>query len=186
MDESQLQKKSALRQMQRISVVGTTGSGKSTLAKAIARKLEMPCVELDAINWQENWTETPHPEFAKRVAEEVSEKRWVIEGGYSRVRSLIWDRADTVIWLDYPLPTVFWRLLSRTIRRNVRREILWSGNQESFVRTFSSDSIIVWLFRSYWRRKKQFTELLMRPENQHLTVLHFQLPKQTDDWVKSL
>jgi len=172
--------------MRRISIVGTTGSGKSTLARDLSKKLGVQCVELDAINWQPNWTPIDPSEFAERVCEAAAKECWVIEGGYSKVRPLIWARADTVIWLDYPFSTVFWRLLSRTIRRCVRKEELWSGNRESINMVFSSDSIILWLFRSYWRRKRQFPELLSRPEHQHLHVLRFQSPKETSDWLRHL
>jgi len=36
----------------RIAVVGTSGSGKTTLARRLAAGLDLPFVELDAINWQ--------------------------------------------------------------------------------------------------------------------------------------
>jgi adenylate kinase family enzyme len=39
----------------RIVVVGTTGAGKTTLARGIAALLELPHIELDAINWQSGW-----------------------------------------------------------------------------------------------------------------------------------
>jgi adenylate kinase family enzyme len=172
--------------MQRICIVGTTGQGKSTLARQLAAKFQMECVELDAINWQPNWTPISPSEFQVRVAEAVRPERWVIEGGYSPVRPLIWARADTVIWLDYPLPFVFWRLLRRTIRRMMKNEVLWNGNRESFVTLFSTDSIIVWLFRTYWRRKKQYPELFTLPEYRHLNVLRFQSPKETSAWLNSI
>ena len=36
----------------RIVVIGTPGAGKTTLARRIAGQLELPHIELDAINWQ--------------------------------------------------------------------------------------------------------------------------------------
>ena len=32
---------------------------------------------------------------------------WVIDGNYSDVRPLIWERADTVVRLDYSFPVMF-------------------------------------------------------------------------------
>jgi adenylate kinase family enzyme len=39
----------------RIVVVGTSGAGKTTLARRIADRLQLPHIELDAINWQSEW-----------------------------------------------------------------------------------------------------------------------------------
>ena len=39
----------------RIVVVGTSGAGKTTLARGIGVPLELPHIELDAINWQSGW-----------------------------------------------------------------------------------------------------------------------------------
>jgi adenylate kinase family enzyme len=172
--------------MQRIAIVGTTGSGKTTLARRTAELLGVPHVELDAINWRENWTEAPREEMTARVAEIVKSDGWVIEGGYSFVREMIWSRADTVIWLDYPFPVVFGRLFRRTMRRNITRERLWAGNQESMTRTLSRDSILVWCIRTHWRRHRQFTELVVRPEYAHLNVHRFRHPSEADAFIACL
>ena len=60
----------------------------------------------------------------------VAGEGWVIDGNYGKTRDLVWASADTVVWLDYRFPRVFTRLLQRTFRRTLRREILWHGNRE--------------------------------------------------------
>lgn len=173
--------------MQRISIIGTTGSGKSALAKKIAHKLSIPCIELDAINWQKpDWNPLTQDELQEQVVEAICGERWVIEGGYSAVRPLIWERADTVIWLNYSLPVTFVRLLRRTARRVTRHETLWGSNHETLTRTLSRDSILLWCLKTHSRRRRQFPELLARPENQHLRVLCFRTPQQTEAWLKEL
>jgi adenylate kinase family enzyme len=39
-------------------VVGSTGSGKTTFARALAEKLGVPHVEIDALFWQRGWVMT--------------------------------------------------------------------------------------------------------------------------------
>src|SRR6266481_7086288 len=54
----------------RIVVVGTSGAGKTMLARRIAAQLQLPHIELDAINWQSEWRDlTRHDpeEFVRRV-----------------------------------------------------------------------------------------------------------------------
>jgi predicted kinase len=83
-----------------VSVVGNSGSGKSTMAAALARRLGVPHVELDGLKDQPGWTELPRDEFAARVRTTIAGDGWVIDGNYSDVRDEIWQRADTVVWLD--------------------------------------------------------------------------------------
>ena len=56
----------AARIERRIVVVGSTGSGKTTVAKRLAGILGAPYVELDALNWEPNWTEAPPNVFRER------------------------------------------------------------------------------------------------------------------------
>ena len=64
---------------------------------------------------------------------------WVIDGGYrGKLGDLVWERADTVVWLDQPLPLIMGRLLRRTHGRIRRDEELWSGNRESWRNMFGA------------------------------------------------
>ncbi|MFC7640951.1 hypothetical protein ACFQX6_08055 [Streptosporangium lutulentum] len=88
--------------MRRVSVVGISGSGKSTLATAIAGRLGVPWLELDSVFHMRDWTPRPIPEFRAEVDRFTSGEGWVVDGNYSAVRDLVWERADTVIWIDLP------------------------------------------------------------------------------------
>jgi shikimate kinase len=114
----------------RIVVVGTTGSGKTTLAGELAQRLEVSHVELDALHWEPHWVEAPIEIFRERVVHAVSGEAWVTDGNYSAVRDIVWSCADTIVWLDYSLPTILYRLARRTFRRIFTREELWNGNKE--------------------------------------------------------
>lgn len=171
----------------RIAVVGTTSSGKSTLASRLAEIIGADYIELDALYWEPNWTPAEPFNFFVRVEEAASSKAWVVAGNYHVVRDVIWQKAELVIWLDYPLPILFWRLLKRTIRRAVMQEELWNGNRETFLphlKLWSDDSLFRWLFKSYWKRKREYPILFALPENAHLKVIHFKHPDETKYWLK--
>ena len=173
----------------RIVVVGTTSSGKSTLAEQIAQKLGLDFIELDALHWEPNWAEAPDEIFRQRVENATRAPGWVVAGNYRKTRDLIWPRAETVIWLDYPFRTVFWRLTRRTFRRWWTRELLWGTNRESLWNHFklwSEESLWHWLFKTYWRRKREYPQLFSLPENAHLRIIHFKSPQETDTWLANL
>src|SRR5881392_3560954 len=116
--------------MRRVNVVGTSSSGKRTLAIALAERLSFPYIELDALHWGPNWAEAPNEVMRERVRSAIGGETWVVDGNYSAVRDLVWARADTVVWLDLPLPTILARYARRTVRRLATRQQLWSGNRE--------------------------------------------------------
>ncbi len=173
----------------RTVVIGTTSSGKTTLASQLAEKLNTDFIELDGLHWEANWVEAPDEIFRERVDKATSTSNWVVAGNYSVARDLIWPRAQTLIWLDYPFHIVFWRLLTRTLRRSIMREELWHGNRESFLthlKLWSENSLFHWLFKTYWRRKREYPMLFALPENSHLQVIHFKHPKETEAWLNNL
>ncbi|MDX9990591.1 MAG: hypothetical protein RBS68_00955 [Anaerolineales bacterium] len=173
----------------RMIVIGVTSSGKSTLAENLSRKLKLEFIELDALHWEANWLDAPLDVFRERVEAAIAGPAWSLAGNYSAVRDLTWPRAEAVIWLDYPLPTVFWRLLTRTLRRWWTRELLWGSNYDNLWRHFklwSDDSLFHWLFKTYWRRKRQIPQFLAQPESAHLQLFHFTTPQETQNWLESL
>ncbi len=173
----------------KLIVIGTTGSGKSTLAERLAHKLGGDFIELDALNWGPDWTPAGDELLRSRVEKAILAPCWVVAGNYSKTRPITWTRADAIIWLDYSFPLVFWRLTVRTFRRAITQEELWNGNRERLwwhFKVWSDESLFRWLFKTYWRRKREYPALLSHPEYAHLKVLRFKSPRETDIWMESL
>ena len=141
----------------RIAIVGASGNGKTTLARALAQRLSLPHVELDALHHGPNWTEASPEELRARVLERMSPDGWVIDGNYaSKIGDLVTSQADTVVWLDQPLRVILWRLWRRTLRRIRRQEELWSGNRESWRSAFvGRESLFAWTIRSHRRFRRE-------------------------------
>jgi adenylate kinase family enzyme len=171
----------------RIAVIGVTGSGKTTLAQQLAAALQLAHVELDALHWGPGWTPTPADLFREKVGQALTAVAWVTDGNYSKVRDIVWQRADTVVWLDYPLPLILWRLLRRGVRRAGSQEPLWNGNRETWRGLFlSRDSLFLWALQSYGRRKREYPALLAQPAYAHLCLYHFHHPRQTARWLENV
>jgi hypothetical protein len=149
--------------MKRVVVFGTTGSGKSWLAERLAARTGLRVVELDRLYWGRDWQPAPLELFRHRVHCEIrdlgeEEQGWIVVGIYGQVRDLTWSAADTLVWLDLPLPLVMGRLVRRTFRRIVSREDLWgTGNRETFAGTFfSRHSILLWALRTHAKNRARF------------------------------
>ncbi len=171
----------------RIVVVGSTCAGKTTLAGRLSALLNIPHVELDAHNWEPNWVAAPLEVFRQRVEDAVAGDAWVVDGNYTATRDLVWPRATTLIWLDYPLRTLFWRLLRRTLRRTLTGEELWNGNREEFrVQFLSSDSLFLWLLRTYRQRRRTTSLDIGLPDHSNLEAVRLRSPGATRDWLSAL
>jgi adenylate kinase family enzyme len=174
--------------MQRVTILGSTGSGKSTLSAQLAAILGCPHLELDSFRFLPQWQVRSNDEFHELIDAATSQPCWVVDGNYRVIRDLTWGRADTLIWLDYRLSLILWRLTRRTVGRTINRTDLWNtGNRDNIFKHFrlSDESLYYWMFKTYWRRKRELPEQLALPEHAHLRVLRFSNPRQTAAWVNA-
>ena len=146
--------------MRRVNVKGTSGSGKTTFGQELARRLGVPFVELDALHHGPDWAEPTNDEFRARVREAIdaAPEGWVIDGNYeSKLGTTVIDPADTIVWLDLPLPLKLRRLWRRTIAR-IRDDVeLWSGNRESWRGAFwGRDSLFWWMLKTHFRHRREW------------------------------
>jgi adenylate kinase family enzyme len=150
--------------MDRVRVVGSAGSGKSTAARAIARALDVPHLELDAVHWLPGWRERDPEEFRQAVVAFASGPRWVIDDNYtSRLGDCLDRLVDTYVWLDLPRWRVTLAVLARTVRRGWSGQELWeSGNRERLSSLFKPDpleNIVLWSWAQHRRQRKRWEEL---------------------------
>lgn len=171
----------------RIVLIGTTGAGKTTMAKKIAQAFKVPHIEFDAIRHGPDWTETPDDVFRERLRLKLQGDRWVGDGNYGFARHIVWPRATMLVWLDYPIGVVMWRLFWRTIRRGLFRQQLWHGNTERLRwHFFSRQSLFLWALQTHWRRRRTTPQALADPEHVHLDLVHLRSPKTARQWLLAL
>lgn len=168
----------------RITVAGVTGAGKSTLARRIGAILALPYTELDALHHGPGWQ--PRPEFLADVERLVAGEAWITEWQYASARPLIAARAELLVWLDLPYPLTFTRVVRRTVRRRVRREELWNGNQEPPLRTILTDPehVIRWSVRT----RGKPAELVARAAIDHpgLEIVRLRSQRAVERWLGAL
>lgn len=171
------------RRPKRVLVAGVSGAGKTTLAARIAAITGGPHLEIDAIFHGPDWT--PRPEFLTDVRSFLSADTWTTEWQYDAARHLLAERADLLVWLDFPFARVTLpRVLRRTVRRRVRREELWNGNREAPLRTFFTDRdhIVRWAIRT----RRKYTELMPQfvSEYPHVAVVRLRSQREVEEWLR--
>ena len=172
--------------MHRVSLVGVPGSGKTTVGRRLAASFGVPFVELDSIFHQPGWVELPVDDFRKRITEALTAPAWVVDGNYSAVRDLVWQRADTVVWLDLPRRRVMYRIILRTVRRALTRERLWNGNREplsNFYRLDPAKNIIRWTWVKYADYIERYGTAMQDPAYSHLTFVRLRSQHEVDAFL---
>jgi adenylate kinase family enzyme len=143
--------------VKRVAIISSaSGSGKTTVGRDLARRLDVPYHELDALYHGPNWTEATAEELRAKVEPLVAEETWVIDGSYrGKLGDLVLVPADTVLWLDLPMRVWLPRLLRRTYRRWRTHEELWNGNRETIRGALlGRDALIPFAIRNFRRRRR--------------------------------
>lgn len=170
--------------MRKVAVIASaSGCGKTTVGRALAARLGVPFVELDALNHGPGWAEATAAELRARITPIVATDGWVIDGGYrGKLGDLVLEGADTVVWLDLPRREWVPRLVRRTIRRILTREELWSGNRETVRDGFlHRDGLLRFAWRNYPRRRAKYPSELAR-----FHVVRLRSQRAVDEWFATV
>jgi adenylate kinase family enzyme len=170
--------------VRRVAVIASaSGNGKTTLGRELARRLEVPFVEMDALVHGPNWAETPNDELRRIVEPILAGEGWVVDGTYrGKLGDLVLRNADVVVWLDQPIRVWLPRLVRRTWRRIRGGEALWNDNRETLRNTLiGRDSLFVWAFRQHFRRRRVYP-VELAPYN----VVRLRSPREVDTWLRSV
>jgi adenylate kinase family enzyme len=175
--------------VRRISVVGNSGSGKSWLAGTLAARIGVPHIELDAVFHLPNWKELPADEFRRQIDDLTAADGWVVDGNYLSVRDVVWDRADTVVWVDPPRALVMFRVISRSLARVLGKRELWNSNRERWSNLISTDpakSIVAWSWTQHQPYRDRYTSAMADPAWAHLAFIRLRTASDTKTLVSSL
>ncbi len=103
--------------MQRIAIIGNSGGGKTTLSKQLSQHYNLPLHIIDLLQWQAGWVPTPKSEFDLLHANLIAGEHWVIDGwGNWEALETRFSRADTIVFVDFPLYIHYWWSLKRQVK----------------------------------------------------------------------
>ncbi|MBU2706134.1 hypothetical protein KCM76_09065 [Zooshikella marina] len=122
--------------MKKVVIIGNGGSGKSTLAVLLSSKLDLPVFHLDQLIWNSNWQAVSEIEFIQRHDLLISSSQWIIEGiGYDCTIESRFIAADTIIFLDFSLSFLFYRVFKRQVQSLYKEPAGWAPNNKLFSKT---------------------------------------------------
>lgn len=164
-------------------VVGMTGAGKTTYAQAVGRRLRLPFAEMDALAFGPGWT--TRAELVADVEAITRTERWIMDSyGYEQVRDIMWERADTLLWLDFSRRVILPRVLLRSARRTVLREPVFGGNREGVRGWLTLEHPVWWAWQQHGRRRAYLQERAAR--SLHLEVHRFRTPIEATTFLAAL
>ncbi|SON52915.1 shikimate kinase [Vibrio tapetis] len=175
--------------MKRINIVGTSGSGKSTLGRALAKRLNAPFYEMDALYWRSNWQGVSDDVLFSDLKAITAQSSWVLDGNYNRTVPIKWAHVDTVIWVDYSFIRTLYQATKRALIRVTNKTELWpgTGNTESFRRTFmSKESVLLWMINHHSSNRQRYQKMMASDEYQHIRFIRVSTPKQAKQLVDGI
>ena len=144
-------------------IIGPAGAGKSELSKKINKITKLPLYHLDNIFWNSDKTHLSPEEFDLKLKEILETDEWIIDGNYSRTYEMRIEKADTIIFLNYPLEVCLDGVNSRIGKQ--RDDLPWI--EEEFDPEFKK-WIINW-FKDELPKTKEILEKYK--ENKNVVIL---------------
>lgn len=137
----------------------------------------------------ENWRPKPDSEFAVEVEVITKKDQWILCGNYiDRLQGASVTAADTVIVLRYS-PFVFMpRMVWRSFRRGLNRELLWGKNRESLFDFFfvPTNSLLWFNIRQYRREGRDYNLRKLEKYGQLDKTVILSSPKEAEKWLVNL
>jgi len=103
--------------MTRVAIIGNAGGGKSTLARRLGARRAMPVYQVDLLQWRPGWHRAPAEVIGATHAHWLAQPTWIIDGwGSWAALAERFERADTIILVDFLLLTHYWWAMKRQVR----------------------------------------------------------------------
>jgi hypothetical protein len=143
-------------------------------------------VELDSLYFARDLTTVPLPVLRERTSAAIAGDQWVIDGNKRATRDLVWPRADTVVWLDYPMAVSVWRLGKRAVRRAsalTERAAPTGASSSAPRQLLNAAKGVLRALRSHRGQRRTYLRLFAEPQNRHLAVVRLRSPHATRRWL---
>jgi adenylate kinase family enzyme len=157
---------------------------KTTLSYALSKYFDLALVEIDSLQFQPGWVNTPEQELRQVIAAAHAKTRWLIDGFGP------WDQieeranlADTIIFIDHPIWVHFWWACERQIAAALGEKRV-GGPEGCDLREVTKR-----MFETIWRVHEQYRPKIMALVEKHVPnkrVIWIRSPEELDRFKASL
>jgi hypothetical protein len=142
--------------MKRIAVFGNAGAGKSRLARELAAITGLKLHVIDMMQFREGGAAVPHEEFLAAHAALLREDEWIIDGfGSVETAWQRFERADTLIHVDPPLPVLAWGVTKRLVAGQFDDPAGWPTGSPVWQSSLNSYGVLLPCHRELTPRYRQ-------------------------------
>nr|WP_260611438.1 hypothetical protein [Streptomyces sp. WAC04770] len=186
MNDSQTTSGAGPAHLHRIALFGAPATGKTTLARWLSTRFHVPYTELDNILFTPLGS-LPLEEFRRQTAAITATGGWIVEGNFSKLADIVWHRADLLIWLDFPLPLILYRITRRSLRHLTGREdtpqarpLTWS------TAFFARRSLLRTAIRKHRTNRPRYARQAAETAALGVTVVRLRSPRQVHRWKQQV
>jgi adenylate kinase family enzyme len=143
--------------------------------------MHLPLFPLDLIQYREGGGKVPDDDYLRAHAELLSRDAWVIDG-FGCMRSA-WERfaaADTLVYIDLPLPIHFWWVTKRFLKCALVNPEGWPKGSPMLKSTLNSYRVL-WLCHRHLTPK--YRQLVSDVQSQK-RIHHLRSPQDVQAFLK--
>lgn len=169
--------------MQKVAVFGNAGGGKSTLSRKLSEVTGLPLHVLDKVKYRSGGIEVPAEDYKRAHQQILETERWIIDGfGCLETLWLRLDEADSLIFVDLPLPLHFWWVTKRFTTGYFNPPAGWPEKSPILKSSMNS-------YRTVWRCHKfltpKYREYIKNAQSTK-TVYHIRSTEQISQFLESI
>lgn len=170
--------------MRKVALFGAPATGKSTLARWLSAELDQPHTDLDDLLFTPDGA-LPLEEFRRQAGEITRTDGWIVEGNFSKLADVVWHRADTLVWLDFPLPLIVYRIVRRSLRQLAGRDDSAQARRLTWSTAFfSRRSLLRTAIRKYRTNRPRYARQVSETADLGVEIVRLRSPRDVQRWKK--
>jgi adenylate kinase family enzyme len=169
--------------MKKVAVFGNAGGGKSTLSRRLSAITGLPLYVLDKIQFQPRGAEVPLAEYQNAHQKILATDEWIIDGfGCMKTLWLRLDQADSLIFVDLPLPVHFWWVTKRLITGYFKPPTGWPERSPILKSSLSSYRVLWPCYKYLTPKYREYIQQVQSSKN----VYHIRAVEQISPFLESI